>query len=63
MNELVIHTWLDEFPELGVAYKLKEALFDIWESTTEQEARQRYSEWMAMVPDSQKTHWKPWSLP
>ncbi|MBY9217324.1 transposase [Pseudomonas aeruginosa] len=42
-----------------MAYKLKEAFFDIWESTTEQEARQRYSEWLAMVPDNQKTHWKP----
>ncbi|MGJ0271534.1 transposase, partial [Streptococcus pyogenes] len=21
MNELVIHTWLDQFPELGTAYK------------------------------------------
>lgn len=59
MNELVIHTWLDQFPELGMAYKLKEAFFDIWESATEPEARQRYSDWLAMMPDSQKPHWKP----
>lgn len=45
---------MDQFPELGTAYKLKEAFFDIWESATEPEARQRYSDWLAMMPDSQR---------
>ncbi len=59
MQEVIIHTWLDQFPELGLAYRLKEAFFDIWESTTEPEARERYQQWLSMLPDSQKTHWKP----
>ncbi|MDF0729118.1 ISL3 family transposase [Pseudomonas entomophila] len=59
MNELVIHTWLDQFPELGVAYKLKEAFFDIWESSTEAEARSRYQQWLSMIPEGHKAHWKP----
>lgn len=54
MNELVIHTWLDQFPELGIAYKLKEAFFDIWESITEPEAREQYKQWLEMMPASQK---------
>lgn len=59
MQELVIHTWLDQFPELGTAYKLKEAFFDIWESSTEAEARSRYQQWLGMIPEGHKSHWKP----
>lgn len=59
MQELVIHTWLDQFPELGLAYKLKEAFFDIWESSTEAEARSRYQQWLSMIPEGHKSHWKP----
>jgi hypothetical protein len=46
-------------PELGTAYKLKEAFFDIWESSTEAEARSRYQQWLSMVPEGHKSHWKP----
>ncbi|CAM5392537.1 hypothetical protein SSTU70S_00877 [Stutzerimonas stutzeri] len=59
MQELIIHTWLDQFPELGMAYKLKEAFFDIWEATTEAEARARYQEWLNAIPEGHKSHWKP----
>ncbi|CAM5406538.1 hypothetical protein SSTU70S_01375 [Stutzerimonas stutzeri] len=58
MQELIIHTWLDQFPELGMAYKLKEAFFDIWEATTEAEARARYQEWLNAIPEGHKSHWK-----
>lgn len=48
-------TWFDEFPELGVAYWLKETLRDIYiESKDRYEAFQRFYEWECRIPDDFK---------
>ena len=48
-------TWFEEFPELGVAYWLKETLRDIYiESKDRYEAFQRFYEWECRIPDDFK---------
>ena len=47
-------TWFDEFPELGMAYWLKETLRDIYTSKDRYEAFQRYYEWECRIPDDFK---------
>lgn len=59
MQELVIQTWLDQFPDLGAAYKLKESFMDIWLHTNEVDAREAYREWLGNMVDDQKHHWAP----
>ena len=59
MQQMIIETWLDHYPELGLAYQLKEEFFDIWLAQTEPEARMRYQNWLAKIPEHHKKHWKP----
>lgn len=48
-------TWFEEFPELGVAYWLKETMRDIYiESKDRYEAFQRFYEWECRIPDDFK---------
>lgn len=47
-------TWFEEFPELGVAYWLKETTRDIYISEDRYEAFQRYYEWECRIPDDFK---------
>lgn len=47
-------TWFEEFPELGVAYWLKETLRDIYTSKDRYEAYQRYYQWECRIPDNFK---------
>lgn len=47
-------TWFEEFPELGVAYWLKETMRDIYTSEDRYEAFQRYYEWECRIPDDFK---------
>ena len=47
--------WLEEFPQLGVAYWLKEIIRDIYiESKDRYEAFQRFYEWECRIPDDMK---------
>ena len=59
MQQMIIETWLDHYPELGLACQLKEEFFDIWLAQTEPEARMRYQNWLAKIPERHKKHWKP----
>jgi transposase len=46
----VLDGWLDRFPALGAAYRLKEDFFDIWDTaSSSQEALDRYEEWKAGI--------------
>ena len=48
-------TWFEEFPELGIAYWLKETMRDIYiESKDRYEAYQRFYEWECRIPDDFK---------
>lgn len=47
---ILLATWLETFPELAVAYELKEAIYDLWDTETDkQTAINRYREWAAEV--------------
>ncbi|MBN1890108.1 MAG: ISL3 family transposase [Thermoflexales bacterium] len=50
-KRLILDVWLDRFPALGAAYKLKEDFFDIWDTPqSSQAAIERYEEWKAGIP-------------
>jgi len=59
LPRMTMETWLNAFPELGIAYRLKEDFYGIYDATCEKEARERFSQWKASIPDSQKKHWGP----
>lgn len=42
--------WLANEPELGLAHRLKESFYDIYEAPTKDEARRQLVEWRAAVP-------------
>lgn len=43
--------WFSEFPELKVAYDLKEQFFGIYDATTIEEAKKKYNEWVHAIPE------------
>lgn len=48
-DQLILETWTENFPTLRKAYAMKEAFFDIWEATTEEEAHHRYFAWQESI--------------
>lgn len=45
-----LQMWLDNEPEIGTAYRLKEAFYDIYDAPTKEEARRLLAEWRASIP-------------
>jgi len=58
-QSLVMETWLNAFPELNVAYGLKEGFYGIWDAKSESEAKELYREWARGIPAEQKEVWEP----
>ena len=46
----ILDTWTKNFPQLGQAYELKEAFFNIWNETDKAAAWARYLEWKQSIP-------------
>lgn len=46
----ILDTWTKNFPQLGQAYELKEAFFEIWDETDRQVAWDKYTRWKAGIP-------------
>lgn len=59
MQQLVVDTWCNAFPELRMSYKLKEGFYDIWEAKDSKEAIMLYNAWKLCIPDAQAGYWKP----
>jgi transposase len=66
-ERLVLDGWLRSIPELAKAWRLKEDFYGIYDATTKEAARQRYTEWAASVPPECQsafqpilTAWKNW---
>lgn len=56
-----INDWRAEYPGLIEAYELKEQLFDIHDkSRTEDEARERWREWLRACPEPLRSRGGPW---
>lgn len=58
-QHLTMETWLNAFPELKVAYDLKEGFYSVWDASCDKEARERYAKWKAEIPAEQKDVWAP----
>ncbi|MDR7318936.1 ISL3 family transposase [Brevibacillus nitrificans] len=56
---LTLDLWTKNYPDLGVAYNLKESFFDIWDCETKDEAIQMYRQWEASIPDSMRAAFEP----
>lgn len=50
-DRLILEVWTDRFPILGVAYRLKEEFYDIYEAESREEALECYCEWCDKVTD------------
>jgi transposase len=49
---LKLSGWLKHYPELGMAYRLKEDFFKIYDAKTKEEALRRFAAWeIAVMPD------------
>lgn len=49
-DQMLLETWLANFPLLGQAYHLKESLYEIWDLDDRAEAERRYKLWEAAIP-------------
>lgn len=56
-ERLSIETWTNAFPALLAAYEHKERFYNIWNSTTRQQAETALDAWLATIPNSQKDVW------
>lgn len=45
-----LRSWFHYLPELGLAYEIKEAYFELWNSLSSSIARKRYQRWLEQLP-------------
>ena len=53
-EQMMLSGWLENHPELAMAYRVKEAGYRIYASKTRDEAENRFAEWRASVPQAMK---------
>jgi len=51
--------WRADFPDIGIAYDLKEAFYRIYDAGSRQEAKLRFHTWRANIPSTMWKHWEP----
>ena len=44
-GDLLLQVWLDKFPDLRIAYNLKESFYGIWDCANRDDAVEKYREW------------------
>jgi transposase len=54
-----LRSWFRYLPELGLAYEIKEAYFELWNSPSSVIARKRYQRWLEQLPVEFKDDFKP----
>lgn len=52
-------SWRADFPDIGVAYDLKEEFYRIYDAGSRQEAKLRFDTWRANIPSAMWKHWEP----
>ena len=58
MDEIIkLESWINNYPSLGAAYRLKEDFYDIWDSVDRQEAEERYLMWASTIPSDMLDSW------
>jgi len=53
-----LDSWRSDFPLIGVTYDLKEEFYNIYESGSRQEAKERFNIWRSHIPSELASHWK-----
>lgn len=51
--------WTLNYPEIGHAYELKEAFFEIWDCQSRHQAQAAYYAWMRQITPDMKVHFDP----
>ena len=51
--------WTLNYPEIGQAYELKEAFFEIWDCKTRHQAQEAYYVWLRQITPEMKAHFDP----
>jgi transposase len=58
MDEIIkLESWINNYPSLGTAYKLKEDFYGIWDSNNRQEAEEQYLLWASTIPAEMLDNW------
>lgn len=55
---LILESWIRNLPDLGKAYELKEAFFDIWNLNNRQEAIYAYENWKKEITPELELHFQ-----
>jgi len=58
-ESLKLSGWSLNYPEIGQAYELKEAFFEIWDCHTKHQAQEAYYAWLRQVTPEMKPHFDP----
>lgn len=66
-EQMMLSGWLENYPELAMAYEVKEAGYRIYDAKTPEQAQNAFVEWRAFVPQEMKgafgdfeRAWKNW---
>lgn len=52
-------SWRADFPDIGVAYDLKEEFYRIYDAANRREAKLRFDTWRSHIPPTMWKHWQP----
>ncbi|MGB1265829.1 MAG: ISL3 family transposase [Nereida ignava] len=53
-EQMMLSGWLENYPELAMAYEVKEAGYRIYDARTREEAQEAFTAWKASVPQEMK---------
>lgn len=56
---LLLDVWTTKYPQLKMAYDLKEDFFKIWDCKSRLEAYDTYQQWLSRIPEEMKSSFKP----
>jgi transposase len=61
-SRLLLQNWIGLYPELGVAYRLKEGFYRIYEAPSRAEAQRRYEEWVEQITPAMSEAFRPLTM-
>ena len=53
-DQMMLSGWLLNYPDLAAAYEVKEAAYEIYDAASSEEAKDRYAQWRADVPQTMR---------
>ncbi|AKU11279.1 transposase, IS204/IS1001/IS1096/IS1165 family protein [Azoarcus sp. CIB] len=52
-------SWRADFPDIAIAYDLKEEFYRIYDAANRREAKMRFDTWCSRIPPTMWKHWQP----